>query len=278
MPAATRARRSNNGTAAQKSGSVQQGMSAYPFRFDVIRIELMFVDRSYQRPLTDFAAKIEQDFNPALIQTVALSERSNGKFAVIDGQTRMVAAEKLGYDVLPACVFTGLGVPEEAAIFEQLGTARRALKTYDRFRAAITRGDPEAIAIQALVDSLGLEIGSKFPEQIIAVGALRSCYRRDGIQLERTLVNLKEAWPDRAPAGDMIKGMHLFFTPRNAKLRRERQGLNDEKLVMKLQVAGPDQIRRRVNAAREAAGVTTNASRYTARAIASINGEKNPTD
>lgn len=300
MPAATRARKTaTNGAgssakskAATKAVVKRAGVSnvptdpldlpaigdalaRFPFRFDVVAIRLMIVDKNYQRPLTSFAKRIEERFNPSLVQTVALSHRANGKYAVIDGQTRMVAAEKLGFEALPALVYEGLTLAEEAEIFMLLATERRQPKSWDRFRSALAAGNPEAKAIVSLVKSVGQQVGPDKSKQIGAINALETCYRRGPIELERTLLNLKAAWPDIVPPGDMIKGMHLFYTPRDKKLKATREQVNDEKLVKKLQVATLAEVRLRAHAAKVAGrGKQSSAAMYIAGAIATIYGIK----
>lgn len=232
MPAATRRRAANNGTATASAAE----LAAFPFRFEMAPTSRMFVDHDYQRPLTSFVNTIEENFNPSLLQPLSISERVSGKLAVIDGQTRMVAAERKGYTVLPCVVYTGLSKSDEARIFELLQTQRRNITSWTRFRAALQAKNPESLAIKRLVESIGLEVGDK-PGQIKSVAALEYGYRIDDFTLERVLSVLKGAWPERVPDSQFIRGLHYFYVKSAAQI-----DVDDEKLVRRLKGIGAQDL------------------------------------
>src|SRR5688500_10587889 len=95
-------------------------LNALPYTFEILPIDLLFVDDSYQRPLTTFADKIEREYNPALLGTLVVSKREDARttlgyrYAVVDGQTRMEGAARRGVTELPCVVFHNLTKPQEA--------------------------------------------------------------------------------------------------------------------------------------------------------------------
>lgn len=232
-PSTTRRRQTT--PAALTKAQSDRALAQFPFHFEVVEIARMFVDHDYQRPLTSFVTKVEENLNPALIMTLCVSLRTSGKYAVIDGQTRMVACERLGLTALPCLVYTGLSKADEARIFELLQTERRNITSWTRFRAALVAKNPEALAINALVESVGLKIGD--PGGIKSVAALEKGYREDSFILERTLVALKEAWPDRTPSGQFIRAVHYFF-----RKLAPNMDVDDQRLVTRLRTAGTDQL------------------------------------
>jgi hypothetical protein len=146
-----------------------------------VRLADLKVDGTYQRELDETRVqRIVDEFNPALLGALEVSQR-NGKFAVFDGQHRLAALKALGKDTAPCIVHEGLSVAEEAALFVQLQTQRKALSPYDRFRARLRAGEPAAIEIQQIAKDRGYTIvRGGHDRQIGAVASLDRVYARGG--------------------------------------------------------------------------------------------------
>jgi hypothetical protein len=225
-----------------------------------------FVDHSYQRPLTAMVKRIARDFNPYLFGAPMLSERS-GKapnLAIIDGQTRWEGGRRFGVSAGPAQIFHGLSAEQEADIFWRTQKQRTGMVSFHRFRAQLRAGNPESIALAELCKYAGYELGDA-PGQLRAMGALESAFRTDEFLLERVLTCYHEAWPEMVPEGSHITGLHFFF--RHFPLEKHSNDeVNDERLVKRLRVTGPDGLARRASAAREI-GTRGNSARFMATAI-----------
>jgi len=229
----------------------------FPHRWEILATDRLFVDKRYQRRATSFVKTIAAAFDPLLFQVVIVSERTKGRskapYAIIDGQTRWLAAQEVGLPEVPCLILSGLSQADEARVFGDLQTKRRGMASWERFRANVAAGKPEAVQIHALVNEVGFKImgvdseESKDPTVIAATVALERTYRIDPTQLERTLVDLKDAWPDVKPGADTIRGLHYFF-------RHAEDSIDDERLVRRLKVAGPEQLYRRASALREGSG------------------------
>lgn len=233
-PTRGRRRSQNNGTGELTNAEIAAALAKFPFRFEMVPISSMFVDTSYQRPPTPLVEEIQNEFIPALVQTLALSRRSNGKYAVMDGQTRMIACEKLGLEALPSLVYEGLSKADEARIFELIQTARRNVTSYYRFRASIIGKNPRSLAIVQLVKDLDLGWGIGMGAgEINSVASLEYGYDLDATALERALLALKEAYgatgkEDKpyVPKGRMIRALTLYFHLNNTA--------DDERVVRRL--------------------------------------------
>jgi hypothetical protein len=241
----------------------------FPYEFNkYVPFDEMFVDADYQRPLTAFVGRIERRFDPLLFQALMISDRGPShkpkRYAVIDGQTRWVAGTRIGVQRGPAQVFTGLTPSDEASIFWRTQKERRGMTSWHRFRAQLGSGDPTSKAIFELAKEAGYTLGDK-PGQLKAVAALEYAYKRSDFVLERTLADLREAWPKEMPTSAHIRGLHFFFMhfPLDAK---RKQDINDERLVKRLRVTGPDGLERKMNAAKEIGKKGTN-DRFMAVAI-----------
>lgn len=239
----------------------------WPYRFEVAPLDRLFVDKAYQRPLTSFAQVVAEDWNPALVGTLIASERSGGRLAIVDGQTRMHGASKNGVEGLPCVVYTGLSRSQEAELFADLQTKRRGMATYLRFRAALVARRPEAVAIAALVQSAGFELDTEeTPRTVKAIAALEYVYRRDPALLQRVLDVIAQAWPnpetDYRASGEMIRGLAVFLT-RESKVDIAR-------LIDRLSAVTPAQLRHRSNALKEGSGSGGGSPGYMADAILGV--------
>jgi hypothetical protein len=230
-------------------------------------LDRLFVDKAYQRPLTTFAQVVAEDWNPALVGTLIASERSGGKLAVVDGQTRMHGAEKNGVEALPCVVYTGLTRAQEAELFADLQTKRRGMATYLRFRAALVAKRPEAVAIAALVNNAGFELGTEeTPRTVKAIAALEYVYRRDPALLQSVLDVIAQAWPnpdmEYRSSGEIMRGLAVFLT-RESKVDVAR-------LIDRLSDVNPKMLRHRANALKEGSGSGGGSPGYMADAILGV--------
>lgn len=242
----------------------------WPYRFELVPLDRLFIDADYQRPLTSFVESVAGDFDPALVGTLVVSAREDGQYAVIDGQTRMEAMRRVASDegadtsgagvasngahgpgVAPCLVYTGLTREDEARLFADLQTKRRGMATYLRFRAALVAKDPEAVGIAEIVRAAGFELDVvETAHTVKAISALEKTYRRDPDLLRRVLEIIMAAWPleetEFRTGGDMISGIALF-------LSREEK-VNDDRLMDKMAGVTPRMLRHRANALQEGSG------------------------
>lgn len=237
--------------------------ATWPYRYEVIETGRLIVDHSYQRPLTSFVKRIADAWDPALVGTLVVSERGDGTFAVVDGQTRMSAASERDVMELPCIVYMGMSVADEASLFARLQKERRGIASYFRFRASLVAGEDEAVQIDRIARECGYEVGATAVKEgniISAVAGLEKVYRRDPTLLERVLLIIKEAWGEsHTPSGDILRGLgHFLATTEN---------VDDEKLAEKMKGVSPDELKRRASALREGAGRGGGTDKYVSGAI-----------
>lgn len=237
--------------APTKAGRGSGRRRAWPYRFELVPVDRLFIDADYQRPLTTFVEEVAANYDPALVGTLIASERNNGRHAVIDGQTRLEAMRRNGEAKAPCLLYEGLTRAQEAELFANLQTKRRGMATYLRFRAALVAKDPEAGAIAAIVQHSGFELDvTETPYTVKSIAALERVYRRDPHLLALVMATIARAWPDPdteyRTGGDLIRGLATF-------LGREAR-VDHEKLVDRLSAVTPRMIRHRANALMEGSG------------------------
>src|SRR3954468_12926784 len=142
---------------ARKPGRKRDAKPKWPYRFEMVPLDRLTVD-IYQRPLTTFVDEVTNDYNPALVGTLIVSEREDGTVAVIDGQTRAEGMRRNSEPAAPCLIYSGLTREDEAELFADLQTKRRGMATYLRFRATLIARRPEALAIAEIVQAQGFEL------------------------------------------------------------------------------------------------------------------------
>lgn len=262
---------------AEAHNGTQPDIAAWPYRFEVVPLKHLVIDE-YQRPLTTFVDKIEQHFNPALVGTLCVSERSKTKFAVIDGQTRAEGMRRHGLKEAPCLVFHGLSREQEAELFALFQTERRGMTSAARFRAQVIAKDPTAVAINEVVEGLGFVIDHNNND----LGALRAVAAVEyvfhgamaGAKAKKTqnpqllaqvLETIRAAWPklpDTAKSATMIRGLGFYLA--NA------DKVDLERLANRLGKTTPSELAKRGEAVREGKGMTGNSPAYMAEAIESV--------
>lgn len=209
------------------------------------------IDVDYQRPLTSFVEEVAANYDPAMVGTLIVSGRKNGKWPVIDGQTRLEAMRRNDEPAAPCLVYEALTREQEAELFADLQTKRRGMATYLRFRAALVAKRPEAVAIAGIVQAAGFELDvNETAHTVKSIAALEYAYRRDPELLASVLAVIAQAWPDPdtelRTVGDLIRGLAVF-------LGREKR-VDHDKLVARLSAVTPRMIRHRANALMEGSG------------------------
>lgn len=136
---------------------------------EYVKLDELYVDPRFQRgEQASEIARIVANFNPMGIGTLTVSVRDgeNGTVvkSLLDGQQRCaslrILREKGEWEdaPVPATVHYNLSIEEEAALFLLLND-RRSVSALNRMKARITAKDPQAIAIQEVLNDLGIRLG-----------------------------------------------------------------------------------------------------------------------
>ena len=85
----------------------------------------------------------------------------NPRYAIGDGQHRWEAARSLDPSpMMVATIHDGLGVADEARLFDRLNRQRRRPSTWDHWRAREAAGEDTVTTIKSVVERAGLIIDS----------------------------------------------------------------------------------------------------------------------
>ena len=175
----------------------------------------LIIDHKVQRdpPTATRISQLMEKFDLDRMGIITVSKRKGGDKVVLDGQTRLAVLDRLDLlDWEATCnVYTGLTEAEEAHLFRILNNTRKPTP-YDDFKVAMTEGDPESLAILAIIHRHGLKLSPTSTDGGIAcVSALRDCYRVGIESLDRALGTAIGAWGMRADAmsASIVRGLSI---------------------------------------------------------------------
>ena len=191
-------------------------------RIECVPLERI-VTEQYQRILNmKNVAGIVKNFDPAKLGVLVVSHREDGTYAVLDGQHRLTALRRLGYDAANCIVLEGMTIQQEADYFRRQNENKQSLRINDTFNASLWAEDAESLRIKELMDKYGFRHGkSGQPMCICAIGALQRILRRFGNRtLELTLACIAATWPHDSTIlrGEMLAGLGEFWRRYGEKL------------------------------------------------------------
>ena len=191
-------------------------------RIECVPLERI-VTEQYQRILNmKNVAGIVKNFDPAKLGVLVVSHREDGTYAVLDGQHRLTALRRLGYDAANCIVLEGMTIQQEADYFRRQNENKQSLRINDTFNASLWAEDAESLRIKELMDKYGFRHGkSGQPMCICAIGALQHILRRFGDRtLELTLACIAATWPHDSTIlrGEMLAGLGEFWRRYGEKL------------------------------------------------------------
>ena len=183
-------------------------------RIESIPLDAMFLG-NYQRPVSmNNVKKIVNAFDSSRLGVLVVSERPNGKYAVIDGQHRMTALSQLGIKSASCIVLTGLTEQDEAEFFRHQNENTRSLNVRDRFKAGVIAKDENTLQIQSVMVKNGFySEGGGHGTRIEAMAALQKIVEIYGLDiLDRTLALANATWPGNrnAVSREMLSALMEF--------------------------------------------------------------------
>ena len=183
--------------------------TAHASSFKMIPISSLNIDPEAQRKFSPAWVKARvPEFDVDHLGYIVINKRSNGKLYIVDGQHRVELMRAIGWgdQSIHAEVFEGLSQAEEAAEFNARND-RKTVRTFDKFRIAITAGDPVSCDIDKIVKAHGLVLSDQLRDgHVVAVDALKRVYQGAGIASQKegptalgnALKVLIQAWGNQA--------------------------------------------------------------------------------
>jgi len=193
-----------------------------------ISVDELNISDSYQRTIVPGRVnRIVKNLDQDAFGSLTVGQRRDETYWVVDGMQRLTAARKLGIAMVPCDVFESDGQEHEARVFRLKNRERTNVSSIALFRAQLTEGDEQSLAIAEVVRTAGLKLAlreesAKWP-YIRAVKAIERSFQRVGDGLSAALSVLVDSWPgeDGALQGDMIEGV-CWFLKKHPDFDRDR--------------------------------------------------------
>jgi len=186
-------------------------------RAEVVELKKLNIDKDYQRDLRAHRVnEIAEGWDTAAAGTIIVSQRSNGKFWLVDGQHRVAAAQLAGEKELPAIIYEDLAPKAEANLRLHLNH-RLQERPLERFKARLKAGDETAMDIRDLLEKHGTAINTTYDydEGLNTVASIETVYMQDdGALLGQVLDILKKVYGKITPeiaTSNSIKGVAWFL-------------------------------------------------------------------
>lgn len=206
------------------------GGREWPYSVKLVPLEKVFAhtveEGGYQRPPAEkFVRDLTLKFDERLVGTIDVSEREDGRFAVIDGQQRSEAMRRAGKTGCYASVYENLSLAEEASLFFHKNRDRKAVHPYYEFMARFAADDPMAKDIKRIVEAQGFIVeiaggAGKIPGREQHITAIRAIEEVFGYQtdvreecLTPTLATIHRNWFGRKDSlsVNLIRGLGRIF-------------------------------------------------------------------
>ena len=240
-------------------------------KLDVIDIELIKFDKTYQRPIdTKHALAISKKLKAGAAKAVSLSMRSNGDLYCYDGQHTIEAFRLAGYSKVPAVIVNG-SQEKEAEWFLDIQQNSKRVFVRDAHKAGIVAKDNVSIAAQEILDRYDLKIstGGTSIGKTGAIGAIRRYAKIDRDALISAMDAMHFLWKEYPETwcSVIIRGM----------LEVAKSGLiNEVTIAAKKKMVTPRRILDAASAMQSINGATQGSgASYAKRAIIDMCGIKN---
>ena len=133
----------------------------------LIPVTEMFVDTRYQRTVQSHINKIAKNWDNNKCAVLQVSYRSDiDKYAIIDGQNRWTAAQKVGITHLLCQIYENLTIQEEAKIFAEQNDNVAKIASADKFKSLLIMGDETCLLIKSLCDEFGIAIRKTYGDSL----------------------------------------------------------------------------------------------------------------
>lgn len=162
-----------------------------PVRVEPVDIDLLHVDRRYQREENaHWARRTSKVYSSLANAGIVVAERPNGNLYIIDGQQRAAAAKEAGAKNI-MCFITPVDgkLKTESDLFILLNEVRTSVTPYENYKAALVSGVKDAVAVKRALAKFDYEVArtSGRLHTVMCVQRLRHWARIDEGILQRTV-------------------------------------------------------------------------------------------
>ena len=186
-----------------------------------IPIDKLVVDDNYQRGEVSKKNTIYMatNFDWDLFGAILVAKRNDGKYAVIDGQQRLLAIKYrneylMGFiSKVPAIISHSADAKDEADKFLKINNQRRAVTWVDKYKAALYAGHTTETEIDAFLKANGLSVCNcgSMHGMIKFIHAVMVRWERDKEATKKSLLMCKNISTDGIYNNMIFKGFFYLY-------------------------------------------------------------------
>lgn len=209
-------------------------------KLGLVPVTEMFIDGTYQRSIQKKVNKIASNWDNNKCDILQVSYRPDlDKYAIIDGQNRWAAAQKIGVTHLLCQIFEGLTIKEEARIFAEQNDNVSKISSADKFKSLLVMEDETCLQIKNLCDEFGISIRktygdtlNKIRKNLNGLIAAQRIVEIHGIDCLRWIFTVieKSGWDLTAKAYS-YRSLQLLYDFYLARYNKDSFELDTEKLI-----------------------------------------------
>lgn len=203
-----------------------------------LKLTELFVDSDVQRSISKASLnKKIKEFDANAVGVLIVSKRKNGKYHILDGQHRFLAALENGVEELDCEIHINLTEREEAELFLKYNQERISTKPIDHFNIEVKAGEESSVIINEILKQYELNVSRR---GIQSPKALKQVYKYYGENiLRRTIYLINEVWGLEGLKAQSITGIASFVELGGASLELEKfisnlKKRNDTKIFEKI--------------------------------------------
>jgi len=223
----------NNAIEARDLGPVPE------FRW--LDIDHLTINAKYQREVSRdgeaMISRIARDFDWRQFTPVTVAPAAReGRYAVIDGQHRIMAALRIDQiDEVPCWIVAADDISAQATTFVGLNKNRMKMMPVNTYHAELAAGDVHAVRINRICQKAGVEVVRKHmstnslkAHQTLSVGALKSAARALS---ERDLEDGLRMIIENLEGNNILRAAMISAVPAVLALGRQTDGFDEERLA-----------------------------------------------
>jgi hypothetical protein len=159
----------------------------------------LLIDHEYQRPEVSNlnTLNIAHNFSWSAFGALIVMKRQDGKYYVVDGQQRLLAARKRGdIKTVPCRVTESNGIEHEARVFARANIHRTRVNAYSNYRAMVAGREEPAFTINKWCCDNGFVVTENtnagqidFPALLVKCWSQNSEICKKAILLQRSIIN-----------------------------------------------------------------------------------------
>ena len=184
-----------------------------------VKISDIKVDIEVQRELQEsHVQNIIRKFDPTAFGRVTVTQRDDGKYYCTNGQHRVRALERMGFDYCPCIVVNLCSLKDEGQNFIKINEQSAKVSNIDKYRIGVSSEVREWLLVKEALDFCGLKVATgeggvscvSVIYKILNSSKLETSRQRDMEAMKKSLYILKTLYGIKGITNSVLQGMFIF--------------------------------------------------------------------